>query len=117
VLITFILFVFFRESHLLPRLLSLLFFTLLPEQPKTFFETDPELSTSKTPALDHLSCSILQHILRCLPYTVRSWWTSLTKQRDKVLVEKVITKYLSAKLAAEELGKVTWNEKNDNVTV
>jgi len=101
----------------LPRLLSLLFFTLVPDHPKQYFDSEPELTTSKIPDLDHLSCSVLQHVLRSLPYTVRAWWSSLTKQRDKVYVEKIITKHLSAKLAAEELGKVKWNEKDDNVTV
>jgi len=111
--------------------LNLLFFKLIPETVnlKTFFETKPNLQPNALPVITHLSCYILQEILRHLPYTVRWWWSLNLKQREKVLVEKLITKYLSSKLAAEELGKVQWNEQqegdstegglgnSDNVTV
>lgn len=42
----------------------------------------------------------------------------MTKQRDRVFVEKFLVKHLSARLAAEELGGVKLREGvDDNVTV
>lgn len=42
----------------------------------------------------------------------------MTRQRDRIFVEKFIVKHLSSKLAAEELGGVKLREGvDDNVTV
>lgn len=42
----------------------------------------------------------------------------MTRQRDRVFVEKFVVKHLSSKLAAEELGGVKLRQGvDDNVTV
>lgn len=110
-----------KEEHLLPHVLSLLFFQLLPESfvPSLtpLFETELILSPKILPSLPHLSASLLQKILTKLPYTTRWWWVSLRKQRDKAHVEKLTTKFLSAKLIAQELAKVKLEENGENIKV
>jgi hypothetical protein len=113
---------FSKEPHLLPRLLSILFFQLIdliPEQKfPGYFETPPSIQPDQVPPnIAHLACNVLIKALQCLPYPTRWWWNSqLSKQRDKLMVEKFIMKFLSSKLAAEELKRVQW-EESDNVTV
>lgn len=109
---------FFRADNLLPKLLSLLFLRLIPQHPKQYFENEViKLNSNNIPSISHLACHVLHHVLSCFPYTVRWWWSGLMKQRDKVLVEKIITKHLSGKLAAEELSKVKLDEASENITV
>ncbi|CAL8093289.1 unnamed protein product [Orchesella dallaii] len=110
------------QDHLLKPFLNTLFFSeSIPLENGTSkcFDTDPVLVPGTKINLLHLSCSVLQRALRNLPYTVRWWWNNhVTKQRDRVFVEKYVVKHLSSKLAAEELGGVKLREGiDDNVTV
>jgi hypothetical protein len=84
-----------------------------------YFDKEADLTPGVGINLLHLGCSVVQRVLRNLPYTVRWWWNNqITKQRDRVFVEKFIVKHLSSKLAAEELGSVKLREGvDDNVTV
>ena len=107
--------VYYRCDEFLPRLLSLIFLKWIPQHPKQYFETEFKLTASTT--VPQLACYVLHRVLSCLPYTVRWWWTGLLKQRDKVLVEKIITKYLSGKLAAQELSRVKLDKESDHITV
>ncbi|ODM98607.1 E3 ubiquitin-protein ligase listerin [Orchesella cincta] len=110
------------QDHLLKPFLDTLFFSeSIPLENATSkcFDTDPVLVPGTKINLLHLSCSVLQRALRNLPYTVRWWWNNhVTKQRDRVFVEKYVVKHLSSKLASEELGGVKLREGiDDNVTV
>jgi len=110
------------QDHLLTPFLNTLFFSekiSLEDATAKFFEKESDLVPGCRVTLLHLSCTVVQRALRNLPYTVRWWWNNqVTKQRDRVFVEKFIVKYLSSKLAAEELGSVKLREGvDDNVTV
>ncbi len=92
---------------------------MLDNAASKYFDNEPVLVPGCKINLLHLSCSVLQRALRNLPYTVRWWWNNhVTRQRDRVFVEKFVVKHLSSKLAAEELGGVKLRQGvDDNVTV
>uniref|UniRef100_A0A6B2EBW1 E3 ubiquitin-protein ligase listerin n=1 Tax=Phlebotomus kandelakii TaxID=1109342 RepID=A0A6B2EBW1_9DIPT len=67
-------------------------------------------------SVGRLACHVYAQTLRYLPVLARKWWQDLA-QRQKLLVDKITTSYVSPALCQEELRALTEARRQENMLI